>query len=67
MNVQGVWGFLGSGILVCLGIGRLKGALKFGRFMAGVAGQMAGFFGWLVAGLVIGWFWFGVIFIENIQ
>lgn len=45
------------------GVGRLKGALKFGRFMAGVAG----FFGWLVAGSVIGWFWFGVIFIENIK
>lgn len=65
MNVRG-FGFLGSGILVCSGfsgVGRLKGALKFGRFMAGVAG----FFGWLVAGLVIGWFWFGVIFIENIK
>lgn len=47
-----MYGGLGSGILVCSGVGRLKGALKFGRFMAG---------------LVIGWFWFGVIFIENIK
>lgn len=55
MNVQGIWGFWGLGfwcVRVFSGIGRLKGALKFGRFMAG---------------LVIGWFWFGVIFIENIK
>lgn len=58
MNVRG-FGFLGSGILVCSGVfgcfrvfsgmGYLKSALKFGRFMAGVTGQMAGFF-WVVGG-----------------
>lgn len=49
--MYGGLGFLGSGILVCPGIGYLKSALKFERFMAGVTGQMAGFFlgGWRLA------------------